>query len=118
MKGHIFSLRFTLGSALWFCTTTGIFSEGAASQATGPKISDPSIVGEEIAVLTQAPNVPPPIKRSHPTRMILTLEVKEVVRKLADGTEYLFWTFGGEVPGSFIRVRHGDLVEFHLNNHP
>jgi nitrite reductase (NO-forming) len=118
MKGHVFSLRFVLGTALWFCTTTGIFSQGAASQATGPKISDPSIVGEEIAVLTQAPNVPPPIKRSHPTRMIVTLEVKEVVRKLADGTEYLFWTFGGEVPGSFIRVRHGDLVEFHLNNHP
>ena len=25
---------------------------------------------------------------------------------------------GGEVPGLFIRVREGDLVEFHLKNHP
>jgi nitrite reductase (NO-forming) len=40
------------------------------------------------------------------------------VKKLADGVEYLFWTFGGDVPGSFIRVREGDLVEFHLSNHP
>src|SRR4051812_22102870 len=96
MKGHIFSLRFALGSALWLCTTTSVFSQGAATQATGAKISDPSIVGEEVAVLTQAPNVPPPINRSRPTRVVVTLEVKEVVRKLADGTEYLFWTFGGE----------------------
>src|SRR5205085_7952025 len=39
------------------------------------------------------------------------------VKKMADGVEYLFWTFGGDVPGSFIRIREGDLVEFHLNNH-
>ena len=31
---------------------------------------------------------------------------------------YTFWTFGGTVPGSFIRVRQGDTVEFHLKNHP
>ena len=79
---------------------------------------DPSITGEEVAVLTQAPLVPPPIKRTHATKVIVNLEVREVVRKLSDGVEYLFWTFGGEVPGSFIRIREGDLVEFHLGNHP
>ncbi len=46
------------------------------------------------------------------------MEVREVVKKLADGVDYTFWTFGGEVPGLFIRVRQGDLVEFHLSNHP
>ena len=35
-----------------------------------------------------------------------------------DGVKYMFWTFGGTVPGKFIRVREGDLVEFHLKNHP
>src|SRR6185436_15983223 len=82
------------------------------------KGTDPEIVGEEHAVLTHAPNVPPPIKRKQPTKVIVNLEVREVVRKLSDGVEYLFWTFGGEVPGSFIRVREGDQVEFHLANHP
>jgi nitrite reductase (NO-forming) len=82
------------------------------------KITDPEIVGEERAVLTRAPNVPPPIQRKHPTKVIVELEVQEVVKRLADGVEYLFWTFGGEVPGSFIRIREGDLVEFHLGNHP
>lgn len=88
-------------------------SKGAAAKGT-----DPGIIGEEVAVLTQAPVVPPPIRRSHPTKVVVKLEVREVIRKLADGAEYLFWTFGGEVPGSFMRIREGDLVEFHLNNHP
>src|SRR5688572_9073411 len=79
---------------------------------------DAEIVGEEKAVLTPAPNVPPPIKRKHATKVVVNLEVREVVKRLADGVDYLFWTFGGEVPGLFIRVREGDLVEFHLGNHP
>ena len=37
---------------------------------------------------------------------------------ISDGVEYTFWTFGGKVPGKFIRVRQGDTVEFHLANHP
>ena len=72
----------------------------------------------ETAVLTEAPNVPPPITRRHVAKVIVNLEVVEVVRRLADGVDYTFWTFGGNVPGSFIRVREGDFIEFHLNNHP
>jgi nitrite reductase (NO-forming) len=76
------------------------------------------VQGEESAVLTFAPNVPPPIKRTYATKVKVELEVKEVTRKLADGVQYMFWTFGGEVPGKFIRIREGDEVEFHLLNHP
>jgi len=76
------------------------------------------IQGEEAAVLAQAPQVPPPITRRHPTKVIVHLETREVTGRLADGVEYTYWTFGGSVPGSFIRVREGDLVEFHLANHP
>ncbi|MDA7916078.1 copper-containing nitrite reductase [Verrucomicrobia bacterium] len=76
------------------------------------------MIGEEVAHLPQAPNVPPPITRKHATKVIVNLEVKEVVKKISEGVDYLFWTFGGDVPGNFIRIREGDLVEFHLNNHP
>ncbi len=72
----------------------------------------------EQAILTAAPNVPPPFKRQYSARVIVNLEVREVVKRLADGVEYTFWTYGGSVPGSFIRIREGDVVEFHLNNHP
>jgi nitrite reductase (NO-forming) len=72
----------------------------------------------EHAILVAPPRVPPLITRLSPAHVIVNLEVREVVKKLADGVEYTFWTFGGDVPGRFIRVREGDLVEFHLNNHP
>lgn len=76
------------------------------------------VKGEENAVLTSPPEVPPPITRSHNTKMIVKLEVIEKKMKIADGVDYTFWTFGGTVPGSFIRVKEGDMVEFHLMNHP
>jgi len=75
-------------------------------------------LSQEQAVLTSAPAVPPPITRTRPARIIVELETSEVTREIADGVEYTFWTFGGSVPGKFIRIREGDEVEFHLNNHP
>ncbi|MDP5208515.1 copper-containing nitrite reductase [Microbulbifer sp. 2205BS26-8] len=72
----------------------------------------------EHAVLTAAPLVPPPIARDYPARVIVTLETIEKVGRLSDGVDYTFWTFGGQVPGNFIRIREGDQVEFNLNNHP
>ena len=75
--------------------------------------------GEPVnAVLTSPPLVPPPTGRHAPAKVIVELEVREVEREIAEGVKYTFWTFGGTVPGSFIRVRQGDTVEFHLKNHP
>ncbi len=88
----------------------------AAAQQARPV--DPTLTLTEEAVVTDAPNVPPPIRRTQPARVIVRLEVREVTKRLADGVDYVFWTFGGDVPGSFIRIREGDLVEFHLDNHP
>ena len=92
----------------------------ASTADQSPAASTPTaaLQGDEHAVLTDAPVVPPPITRDHPTRVIVQLEVREVVQRLDAGVDYAFWTFGGKVPGKFIRVRQGDLVEFHLNNHP
>jgi nitrite reductase (NO-forming) len=73
---------------------------------------------EEKAVLTEPPMVPPLITRTTPAKVKVELEVVEKVMQLADGVDYTFWTFGGTVPGRFIRVREGDTVEFWLENHP
>ncbi|MFC5437076.1 copper-containing nitrite reductase [Rhodanobacter umsongensis] len=75
--------------------------------------------GEPIhAVLTSPPHVPPPIHRNYPAKVIVELEVIEKEMPISEGVNYTFWTFGGTVPGSFIRVRQGDTVEFHLKNNP
>jgi nitrite reductase (NO-forming) len=102
------------------------FTSISAQASEGPtdakgKVVLPAAVNAlpiEKAILTSPPHVPPPITRKHAARVIVNLEVTEVVAKLADGVEYTFWTYGGSVPGSFIRIREGDVVEFHLNNHP
>ena len=96
----------------------GLFSHSHGVRADEKSAATLEVVGEEIAVLTTAPDVPPPITRKHATKVIVNLETKELPGRLSDGVEYLFWTFGGVVPGKFIRVREGDLVEFHLHNHP
>ena len=100
-------------------STTGCGSAEAANpaEASVPARALPEIRGEEKAVLTVAPAVPAPITRRHATKVIVELESKEVVKRLADGVDYTFWTFGGDVPGHMIRVREGDLVEFRLTNH-
>ena len=93
-------------------------SETRVEAPSIPVPSLPEIRGEEVARLTDAPFVPAPITRDHATRVKVELETVEVTKRLADGVDYTFWTFGGSVPGKFIRVRQGDLVEFTLKNHP
>lgn len=95
----------------------GLLISTSISFAKG-KYADPKTFPEETAILTHAPNVPPPIKRKTPARVKIDLETKEVTGRLADGVEYNFWTFGGTVPGPMIRIRVGDYVEFNLHNHP
>ncbi|MCE4553539.1 copper-containing nitrite reductase [Roseateles cellulosilyticus] len=70
------------------------------------------------AELTSPPFVPPATNRKSPAKVIVELEVVEKEMPISEGVNYTFWTFGGTVPGSFIRVRQGDTVEFHLKNHP
>src|SRR4030095_6592678 len=66
-----------------------------SSKPGGAPAASAEVTGQEIAVLTDAPLVPPPIKRDHPTKVIVNLEVREVVQRLADGVDYVFWTFEG-----------------------
>jgi len=70
------------------------------------------------AVLTSAPDVPSPVNRDYPAKVIVDMEVRELDMEISEGVTYTFWTFGGTVPGNFIRIRQGDTVEFHLKNHP
>lgn len=68
------------------------------------------------ALLVPPPLVPPPAVRREPARVIVELDTREVKGALANGVEYTFWTFGGTVPGPFIRVRVGDTVQIRLRN--
>ena len=77
-----------------------------------------SSAGGDARVVAVAPGVPPPIERTHPTNLAVTLETRELVLPLTETTSYTFWTFGGTVPGPFLRVREGDTITLHLTNAP
>ena len=108
-------LNLTVGPTAAFYLAACFAILPSICRADNPVPAD--ISGTEEAVLTDAPQVPPAITRDHPSKVTVHLEVREVEKRLADGVTYVFWTFGGSVPGKFIRVREGDLVEFHLSNH-
>ena len=94
-------------------TATGSASAALVRGDFGPPQGEPIH-----AVLTSPPHVPPPVNRNYPAKVIVELEVIEKEMPISEGVSYTFWTFGGTVPGSFIRVRQGDTVEFHLKNAP
>lgn len=78
-----------------------------------------SVEGDPItAELTAPPFVPKPVGDRPAKKLIVNMEIIEKEGEMADGVKYVYWTFGGSVPGSFIRTRIGDEVEFHLKNHP
>jgi nitrite reductase (NO-forming) len=97
----------------------GACQRHAPERASGelPEI-DPASLPVVEAQLGHAPDAAPATGRSSPAKVVVKIEVRELVKDLADGVQYRFWTFGGGVPGPMIRVRRGDFVELHLMNHP
>ena len=119
-------LALALGAlALAGCDRDKTRDDGAAAQAANTD-SGGSFKGDfgppqgpdVQAVLTQPPMVPPATGRTKPARVIVELDVIEKEMPISEGVTYTFWTFGGTVPGSFIRIRQGDTVVFHLRNMP
>ncbi|MCL5244977.1 copper-containing nitrite reductase [Cellulophaga sp. 20_2_10] len=74
--------------------------------------------GELVATLTSPPNVPRSVGNRAAKKLLVNMEVLEKEGTMTNGVKYNYWTFGGSVPGSFIRTRVGDEVEFTLKNHP
>lgn len=90
--------------------------EEAAAEKKNPEKM--KVYGESEAEMTAPPMVPRPVGKRPATKLIVNMEVVEKEMEMADGVTYNYWTFDGSVPGSFIRTRVGDEIEFHFKNHP
>ena len=77
-----------------------------------------AVSGTMEAELTAPPFVPAPVGDRSAKKLLVNMEILEEEGEMTDGVKYVYWTFGGSVPGSFIRTRVGDEVEFTLSNHP
>ncbi|MCC8361052.1 copper-containing nitrite reductase [Salinimicrobium sediminilitoris] len=96
----------------------GLFTscEKAVAAKENPELM--KVYGESEAEMTAPPLVPRPVGKRAATKLVVNMEVVEKEMEMSDGVTYVYWTFDGTVPGSFIRTRVGDEIEFHLKNHP
>jgi nitrite reductase (NO-forming) len=61
-------------------------------------------------------DLPLPLHGRAARNVRVDLRAVEVKGRLDEKTSYPFWTFGGKVPGPFIRARLGDTLEVHFKN--
>lgn len=103
--------------AMFFISSTlvlGCASSGSMTnqiKVYNQKMALPAI--KEKALLTFAPEVPPPIQRKEPAIVEVHLNSSIKMTEIKPGVQYEYWTFDGEVPGPFIRTRVGDVLEIH-----
>ena len=101
---------------------TSMVSCGEKEKTNSNKLAvntaDIVIKGTMEAELTAPPFVPAPVGDRTAKKLLVNMEILEQEGTMTDGVKYVYWTFGGSVPGSFIRTRVGDEIEFTLSNHP
>ena len=108
----------TTGAIALFATSLLLTSCGNDNAQSKVDASTIKVTGTMEAELTSPPFVPAPVGDRDAKKLIVNMEILEEEGTMADGVTYVYWTFGGTVPGSFIRTRVGDEVEFTLSNHP
>ena len=99
---------------IWIAVTLSmaIFSNvGYSQEKIKQSLNLPKL--REKAILTIAPEVPPPITRKQPALVEVNLHSGRNVVEIKPGMKYEYWTFNEHVPGPFIRVREGDTIEVH-----
>jgi len=95
-----------------------LMSSCKQAEKKDPEPQQMKVNGSIVHPVVQPPNLPRPVGDRGAAKVKVEMEIIEKEMELSDGVTYLFWTFDGTVPGSFIRTRVGDEVEFILKNHP
>src|SRR5690606_33785973 len=113
------TLRNNLLRSLYFVLTAALlFSCGKKEKTQYAKAEDIPVHREMVAELTSPPHVPTPVGDRKAKQVKVDMENLELAGEFTSGVRYVSWTFGGTVPGDFIRTRVGDEVQFTLKNHP
>ncbi len=95
---------------------------GASLLTPAPAAADDAMMNAHsqmpgVADIVRDPtDLPPPLAAREPQHIQLNLETVELNGQLNEGTTYHYWTFNGQVPGPFVRVRVGDTVEVQIKN--
>jgi len=103
------------GQYSYYCTVPGHRQAGMEGLLEIGEVAESD--EEALASIVRDPaDLPGPIGDREPVTHDLALVTEEVEARLADGTSYRFWTFDGQIPGPFLRVKVGDTVNMTLEN--
>ena len=113
MRGSVsilFSKRFQ-AAILTIVLATLILASPFQNASVYAQTATPAYAPDRSKSPTDIPSAPNPSDK-----VVVTLVTEEVLGQLANGVTYTFWTFNGTVPGPFIRLRVGQVVEMHIKN--
>jgi nitrite reductase (NO-forming) len=88
-------------------------SGSTANASTSAQSAEPAAA---TSIVRDPADLSGPLGDRPPRSIHYDIETVELVGQLADGTTFTYWTFGGQVPGPFLRVRVGDTVEISLSS--
>jgi nitrite reductase (NO-forming) len=95
-----------------------LLSSTANATAVGDLPHAHNVSADVPASIVRSPtDLPAAVGDRGPQTVRIDLETIEVTREIAEGSSYHYWTFNGQVPGPFVRVRVGDTVDVSLKNH-
>jgi len=109
----------TSGDFFYYCAVPGHRAAGMEGKIVvedTQESTEESVSLAAASIVRDPTDLPPPIGDRPARTLRVDLEAVELEGQLADGATYTFWTFDGQVPGPFIRIRVGDTVELHLKN--
>ncbi|MFW6075314.1 MAG: copper-containing nitrite reductase [Chloroflexota bacterium] len=90
--------------------------ESQDNDAAAAEEEESGAASDAVRIVKDPADIPGPINRSEPERVVVELETVELDGWIDEETSFTFWTFNGTVPGPMIRVREGDTVEIRLKN--
>ena len=121
-RGLAAGLALMLGAAAGVAAITAPVSLATGVAASVLGLAQPAlahnVAAEMQASIVRAPtDLPAALDGRGPETVRVHLDTIERMGQLGEGKQYRYWTFGGQVPGPFVRVRVGDTVEVSLINH-
>jgi nitrite reductase (NO-forming) len=94
-----------------------LMTSTAHAAVTGNLPTAHTVAAEMPGSIVRSPiDLPAAVGDRGPETVRVEFETIERMGELADGTSYRYWTFNGQVPGPFVRVRVGDTVQVSMKN--
>lgn len=118
-KGASSTLSFSadkVGEFDYYCSVAGHRAAGMEGRIQVMPGARGAMAEMAPEIIRDPADLPGPLEPGPPRVVKVDLSTPELMGALDTKSAYQYWTFNGRVPGPFVRVRVGDMVEVKLAN--